>query len=121
MSGSTCPVEVVNDSAEKLNMKNIVVVYGMTETSPLITASSIHESFENRTQTIGKPMEMLECKVVDEHNRIVSLNTPGQLLVRGYNVMLGYWNDKEKTDDTMTPDRFIKTGFVIPNDLNRLV
>jgi long-subunit acyl-CoA synthetase (AMP-forming) len=82
----------------------------MTETSPAITASSIHDSFLNRTQTIGKPLEHVECRVVDENYRLVPYNTPGQLLARGYNVMIGYWNDKEKTDETFTSDRYIKTG-----------
>jgi fatty-acyl-CoA synthase len=105
----------------------------MTETSPVITASSIHDSFINRTKTIGKPLDYIECKVVDEQYRLVPFNTvtgfnsnkaklkmfylflitrkPGQLLTRCYNVMVGYWNDKEKTDETFTPDRFIKTGY----------
>ena len=110
MSGSTCPIEIVRETIEKLNTKDIVVLYGMTETSPTITINYKHDTLENRTQTIGQALEHIEIKVVDSENRIVPVNTPGELLVRGYNTMLGYWGDKEKTEETYTPDRFLKTG-----------
>jgi fatty-acyl-CoA synthase len=111
MSGSTCPIEIVKDCISKLNTKNIVVVYGMTEASPLITMNTKHDTLENRTQTVGKIIEHVEVKIVDAENRIVPVNQPGELLVRGYNTMLGYWGDKEKTDETYTPDRFLRTGY----------
>lgn len=110
MAGSTCPQEVVQEAANKLNIYNIVVLYGMTETSPVVTMSSINDKFEHRTQTIGKPLEHLECKVVDENYRVVKYNQPGQLLVRGYSTLIEYWNDKDKTNETYTYDRFLKTG-----------
>jgi fatty-acyl-CoA synthase len=110
MAGSTCPVEVIKNCIEKLNAKNIVVAYGMTETAPVITLSTIHDSLENRTQTIGRVLEHQEVKLVDLNGGIVPINEPGELLVRGYNTMIGYWNDKEKTEEIFTPDRFLKTG-----------
>jgi fatty-acyl-CoA synthase len=110
MAGSTCPQEVVIEASNKLNISNIVVVYGMTETSPVVSMSSINDSSELRTATIGKPLEHLECKVVDENYRVVQYNQPGQLLVRGYSTLIEYWNDKDKTTDTYTYDRFLKTG-----------
>jgi fatty-acyl-CoA synthase len=113
MAGSTCPVEVVNTCIEKLNAKNIVVVYGMTETAPVITLSTINDSLENRTQSIGRASEHQEVKLVDLNGRIVPINEPGELLVRGYNTMIGYWNDKEKTDEIFTSDRFLKTGLIL--------
>jgi fatty-acyl-CoA synthase len=83
----------------------------MTEASPLITINSPSDSFEKRTQTIGKGLEQTEIKIVDNKGRIVKVNETGELLVRGYNTMLGYWNDKQKTDETYTQDRFLKTGY----------
>ena len=82
----------------------------MTESSPLITMNSPHDSLKNRTETIGKCLEQTEIKVVDHQGKIVSINEIGELLIRGYNTMLGYWGDKEKTEETYTADRFLKTG-----------
>jgi fatty-acyl-CoA synthase len=110
MSGSTCPIEIVRDCIAKLNTKDIVVLYGMTETSPIITMNKRNDTVENRTQTIGKPVEHIEVKVVDAENRIVPVNQPGELLIRGYNTMIGYWGDKANTDETFTHDRFLRTG-----------
>lgn len=82
----------------------------MTEASPLITMNSPNDTFENRTQTIGKGLEQTEIKVVDNEGNLVSINEIGELLCRGYNTMLGYWDDDEKTKSTYTHDRFLKTG-----------
>ncbi len=110
MSGSTCPPEVVNECVTKLYTKNMVVIYGLTETSPVITANSVNDSLKNRTQTIGKPLEHLEVKVVDQNMNIVKCGEPGELYVRGYNTMIGYWDEKLKTEEAYTHDRFLKTG-----------
>lgn len=72
--------------------------------------SERHDSLEHRTQTIGKVVEHQEIKLVDKEGNIVPINEPGELLIRGYNTMVGYWNDKEKTEETYTHDRFLKTG-----------
>lgn len=111
MGGSTCPIEVVHNCVKKLNIKYMVVGYGMTESSPLATISSKHDSVENRTQSAGKLLEHLEAKIVNKDGNIVPMNEPGELLIRGYNTMIGYWNEKNKTEETFTPDRFLKTGF----------
>jgi long-subunit acyl-CoA synthetase (AMP-forming) len=66
---------------------------------------------ENRTQTIGRALDHLELKVVDKSGKVVDVNEPGELLVRGYNTMIGYWDERGKTDETFTPDRFLKTGY----------
>jgi fatty-acyl-CoA synthase len=111
MSGSTCPIEVVNETIAKMNTKNIVVLYGMTETSPVITLNSKNDTLENRTQTIGKVLGHVEVKLVDTEGKLVPVGQPGELLVRGHNTMIGYWDDKEKTEETFTSDRFLKTGY----------
>ncbi len=110
MSGSTCPPEVVRECVSKLNTNNMVVIYGQTETSPVITANCINDTLTNRTQTIGKPLEHIELKVLDQNMNIVKYDEPGELYVRGYNTMIGYWDDKSKTDEAYTNDRFFKTG-----------
>jgi fatty-acyl-CoA synthase len=110
MSGSTCPIEVVQKVVEKLNAKNIVVIYGLTEASPVITRNSINDSLEKRTQTIGTAIDHVEIKLVDKNGNIVKTNEIGELYARGYNTMIGYYDDNEKTNETYTHDRFLKTG-----------
>lgn len=110
MSGSACPTDVVNDVVTKLNAKNIAIVYGLTELSPVITLSSKKDTLENRTQTIGRAMEHSELKVVDKDERIVAINESGELYVRGYGTMVGYWDEKKKTEEVYTHDRFFRTG-----------
>ena len=75
--------------------------------------NTITDNLENRTQTIGRPMDYVEIKVVDQENKLVKLNESGELLVRGYNTMLGYWDDKIKTEEAFTQDRFYRTGYKI--------
>ena len=82
----------------------------MTETSPVITLNTVHDTLENRTQSIGRALDHVEIKVVDNQGKIVPIDEPGELLVRGHNTMIGYWENKEKTDETYTHDRFLKTG-----------
>lgn len=83
----------------------------MTECSPLVVVNSNTDTFENRTQTIGKGLEHLEIKIVDSQGKTVPIDAPGELLVRGYNTMLGYWNDEDKTKEAFTLDRFYKSGY----------
>lgn len=86
------------------------MAYGLTEASPVITSSGKHDTLENRTQTIGHVLDHLEVKIVDGEGRIVPVNEPGELLVRGYSTMIGYWDQPDKTNESYTPDRFLKTG-----------
>ncbi|RMZ93200.1 acyl- synthetase family member mitochondrial-like [Brachionus plicatilis] len=116
MAGSVCPLDVVDNCIKKLNTKNICVIYGMTETSPAITVSSIKDSLKHRTQSIGRTKEHLEVKIVDSEGKIVPVNEPGELLVRGYNTMIGYWGEKEKTEEIYTSDRFLRTGDIVRMD-----
>jgi len=88
----------------------IQVAYGLTETSPVINLGTIDDPVERRKQNIGKVMEHLEVKLVDKEGIMVPIGEPGELLVRGYSTMIGYWDDEEKTKDTYTNDRFLKTG-----------
>jgi len=82
----------------------------MTEASPLITLNAVDDTFENRTETIGKAIEHVEIKVVNANGTTVPIGQPGELLVRGFNTMIGYWEDEAKTKEVYTSDRFLKTG-----------
>ena len=110
LGGSMSPLELLKNCMKVLGAKSALVGYGMTETSPLITINSVHDTLENKTHTIGKAVDHTEIKVVDLNGKTVPLNQPGELLIRGYNTMIGYWGDKKKTEETYTNDRFLKTG-----------
>jgi fatty-acyl-CoA synthase len=110
MAGSPCPIEVMRKAVERMHLSEIVIGYGMTETSPVSFISATDEPLERRVSTVGRAMPYVEAKVVDAEGRIVPRGTPGQLLTRGYLVMLGYWDDEEKTREAIDPARWMKTG-----------
>lgn len=85
-------------------------MYGLTELTAVAFQSLPTDDEEKAIYTVGHLGEHVEAKVVDEKGRIVPFGTPGELYVRSYSTMLGYWNDEEKTKDTITPDKWLKTG-----------
>src|SRR5690242_16726359 len=90
MAGSPCPIEVMKRAVAKMNLREITIAYGMTETSPVSFQSSTTDPLERRVSTVGRIQPHIEVKVVDRDGRIVPTGTPGELLTRGYCVMLGY-------------------------------
>ena len=110
MAGSPCPIEVMRKAVDRMHLSEIVIGYGMTETSPASFVSATDDPLERRVSTVGQAMPHVEAKVVDAEGRIVPRGTPGELLTRGYLVMLGYWNDDEKTREAIDPARWMKTG-----------
>lgn len=82
----------------------------MTESGPVSFMSKPSDTFEQMTSTVGAVMEHTEVKVVDSNGRIVPLDTPGELWVRGFLTMIGYWGDEEKTKETITPNYWLRTG-----------
>ena len=110
MAGSPCPAEVMSRVIEKMHMREITIAYGMTETSPVSFQSSVDDPVELRVTTIGRVHPHLEVKIVDADGRIVPRGVKGELLTRGYSVMLGYWGDEEKTRDTIDRSRWMHTG-----------
>jgi fatty-acyl-CoA synthase len=110
MAGSPCPIEVMRKAVDRMHLSEIVIGYGMTETSPASFVSATDDPLERRVSTVGRVMPHVEAKVVDAEGRIVPRGTPGELLTRGYLVMLGYWNDDEKTREAIDPARWMKTG-----------
>jgi fatty-acyl-CoA synthase len=110
MAGSPCPIEVMKRAVERMNLHEIVIGYGMTETSPASTVTTTDDPIERRVSTVGRAMPHVEIKIVDAEGRIVPRGTPGELLARGYLVMLGYWGDEEKTREAIDAARWMHTG-----------
>jgi fatty-acyl-CoA synthase len=110
MAGSPCPIEVMKRAVAQMNLAEITIAYGMTETSPVSFQSSIEDPLERRVSTVGRIQPHIEVKVVDPTGRIVPRGTPGELLTRGYSVMLGYWDDTERTREAIDAARWMHTG-----------
>ncbi|XP_069510981.1 medium-chain acyl-CoA ligase ACSF2, mitochondrial [Ambystoma mexicanum] len=117
VAGSTCPQEVMNKMITKLNMREVVVAYGTTETSPVTFMGFPNDDNLKKTKTTGFIFPHTEAKVVcTQTGQILPLNSPGELLVRGYCVMLGYWNNPEKTKECFSPGNWYKTGDIATLD-----
>ncbi|MEU8520076.1 AMP-binding protein [Streptomyces sp. NBC_01216] len=111
MAGSPCPVEVMKRVVAEMNMAEVSICYGMTETSPVSTQTRRDDDLERRTGTVGRVMPHVEVKVVDPVTGLtVERGTAGELCTRGYGVMLGYWNEPEKTAEAVDASRWMHTG-----------
>ena len=110
MAGSPCPIEVMKRAFSLMHLSEVVIGYGMTETSPASFASAADDPIERRVSTVGRILPHVEAKVIDAEGRIVPRGMPGELLTRGYLVMLGYWNDEEKTREAIDPAGWMHTG-----------
>ncbi len=110
MAGSPCPIAVMRRAVERMHLGEITIAYGMTETSPVSFQSATDDPLERRVATVGRVQPHVEIKIVDAEGRIVPRGTPGELLTRGYVVMLGYWNDAERTREAIDPARWMHTG-----------
>lgn len=109
MAGAPCPIDVMKRVIGDMNMSEVTIAYGMTETSPVSFQSSVNDSLERRVTTIGQVLPHVEVKIVDEDGNTVPCGETGELCTRGYSVMTGYWNDEEKTRDSLV-DGWILTG-----------
>jgi fatty-acyl-CoA synthase len=101
IAGAPCPEELMKRIITDLHMENVLIGYGQTEVSPINHMTLPEDSLENRTQTVGRPIPYVEIKIVDTENRVVPIGEQGEICTRGYSVMKGYWNDDEKTEDTI--------------------
>jgi fatty-acyl-CoA synthase len=111
MAGSPCPVEVMKRVISEMNMTEVTICYGMTETSPVSTQTRADDDTERRVSTVGRVHPHVEVKVIDpETGRVVPRGTPGELCTRGYSVMLGYWDDEEQTRGAIDVARWMHTG-----------
>ncbi|MFF7941229.1 AMP-binding protein [Nocardia gamkensis] len=111
MAGSPCPVEVMKRVIERMGMREVCICYGMTETSPVSTQTRRDDGIDRRTATVGRVGPHLEVKIVDPATGLtVPRGEPGELCTRGYSVMLGYWNDPDKTAEAIDAARWMHTG-----------
>ena len=111
MAGSPCPVAVMREVVEKMNMKEITIVYGQTEASPGCTMSTTEDPIDVRVETVGGPLPNIECKIVDpETNQDLPDNTVGEFVARGYNIMKGYYKMPKETAQAIDKDGWLHTG-----------
>lgn len=110
MAGSPCPIEVMKKVIDRMNMHQVGIGYGMTETSPVSFQTAIDDPLERRVSTVGRVQPHLEVKIVDEQGATVPRGQPGELCTRGYSVMIGYWDDPEKTAEAIDAEGWMHTG-----------
>jgi fatty-acyl-CoA synthase len=111
MAGSPCPEQVMRKVIDRMHMEGVTIAYGMTETSPVSTQTTADDELDRRVGTVGRVHPHVEVKVVDpETGRTVQRGEPGELCTRGYSVMLGYWDDPERTSEAIDAARFMHTG-----------
>jgi fatty-acyl-CoA synthase len=110
MAGAPCPIEVMRKVIDRMNMREVTIAYGMTETSPVSFQSAVNDPLERRVSTVGRIQPHLEVKIVDAEGSIVPRGQSGELCTRGYSVMLGYWGDKEKSADVVDAAGWMHTG-----------
>jgi fatty-acyl-CoA synthase len=113
MAGSPCPVDVMTQVLESMNMRDVTIAYGMTETSPVSFQSAGNDDLQSRVSTIGRVQPHLQCKVIDGQGDIVARGVPGELCTQGYSVMLGYWDDEAKTAEALDADGWMHTGDLV--------
>jgi fatty-acyl-CoA synthase len=110
MAGSPCPIEVMRRCVAEMNMREVTIAYGMTETSPVSTQTSCDDPLERRVSTVGRVHPHVEVKIVDSEGRIVPPGAAGELCTRGYSVMQGYWDDVDKTAQAIDRGHWMHTG-----------
>ncbi len=111
MAGSPCPIEVMKKVNTLMNMREVTICYGMTETSPVSTQTRADTSVEKRVSTVGATHPHLEIKIINpDTGHVVPVGQPGELCTRGYSVMSGYWNNAEATRGAIDAARWMHTG-----------
>ncbi|HEX7300969.1 MAG TPA: AMP-binding protein [Solirubrobacteraceae bacterium] len=111
MAGSPCPIEVMKKVVDRMHMSEVAICYGMTETSPVSTQTRVDDPLERRVGSVGRVGPHVEVKVIDpESGLVVERGEPGELCTRGYSVMLGYWQDPERTGEALDGAGWMHTG-----------
>lgn len=110
MAGAPCPEEVMKKVMDEMHMKNVLIAYGQTELSPVNHITSRDDSLIRRISTVGKPGPHLEVKIVDENGNTVAIDQKGEICTKGYSVMHGYWDDPEKTAETIDQEGWLHSG-----------
>ncbi len=110
MAGAPCPIETMRRVFSDMHMKEITIAYGMTETSPISFQSGVDDPLEKRVSTVGRIQPNAEVKIIDEQGRIVPIGKRGELCTRGYLVMQGYWEDDERTHESIDQGGWMHSG-----------
>ena len=110
MAGAPCPVEIMKRVISQMHMEDILIGYGQTEVSPLNHMTLPNDSLERRTETVGRAVPWVEIKVIDDSNRVVPVGEKGEICTRGYSVMREYWNDPERTAETIDEAGWLHSG-----------
>jgi fatty-acyl-CoA synthase len=110
MAGAPCPIEVMRRCIREMHLSEITIAYGMTETSPVSTQTTTDDPVERRVSTVGRVQPHIEVKVIDAEGHIVPRGVSGEFCTRGYSVMLGYWDDGERTAQAIDAARWMHTG-----------
>ncbi|MEP6391619.1 MAG: AMP-binding protein [Halioglobus sp.] len=110
MAGAPCPIEVMKRVIADMHMKDVLIAYGQTETSPVNHITLSNDSLAKRTETVGRAVPWVEIKITDENNRVVPVGEKGEICARGYSVMQGYWNDDERTRETIDAANWLHSG-----------
>ncbi len=110
MAGAPCPLELMHKVIDTLNMSEITIMYGQTETSPVNHMTDIESPIEKRCGTVGRVGPYQEIKIIDDAGHVVPLGEKGELCCRGYSVMRGYWNDAERTAETIDGAGWLHSG-----------
>jgi fatty-acyl-CoA synthase len=110
MAGAPCPLELMRQVIDRLHMTEITIMYGQTETSPVNHMTDIDAPAEKRCGTVGKVGPYQEIKIIDEAGRVVPIGEKGELCCRGYSVMQGYWDDEERTRETIDAAGWLHSG-----------
>ena len=111
MAGSPCPVEVMKQVVDRMNMGEVTIAYGMTETSPVSTQTSVDDSLDKRVSTVGRAHPHVEVRIVEpDTGETVPRGQAGEFMTRGYSVMLGYWDDEARTAEAIDDQGWMHTG-----------
>ncbi|MGH6633143.1 MAG: AMP-binding protein, partial [Sphingopyxis sp.] len=110
MAGSPCPMAVMREVIDRMHMDQVTIAYGMTETSPVSFQSDTDDPLDLRVSTVGRIQPHLEVKLVDGDGNVVPRGETGELCTRGYSVMLGYWDDAERTAEAIDAEGWMHTG-----------
>jgi len=110
MAGSPCPIDTMKKVIDVMNMHDVTICYGMTETSPVSTQTKPQDSIERKVSTVGSVHPHVEVKIIDERGNTLPRGERGELCTRGYSVMLGYWDDEARTREAIDSEGWMHTG-----------
>jgi fatty-acyl-CoA synthase len=110
MAGAPCPVEIMNRVIAQMHMSDVLIAYGQTETSPVNHMTSAEDPIAKRVSSVGRPAPHCEIKIIDAAGEVVPVGEKGEICCRGYGVMQGYWDDPERTADTIDEDGWLHSG-----------